>query len=224
MKKSETEKKFASLQRQMDIVDIKKGTVLLSDGSVRGVLAVSSINFDLKSQEEQEALVVAYQQFLNTLDFPIQILISTKKFDVDPYLSMLSKNKKKEENSLLKNQIEDYINFIEELTEITNIMSTYFYIIIPFYPIESKKDGFFEKISSSLNPKKVIYQQRESFETFRNQLYIRMEQIMDGLSGLGLKIAPLQTEELIELFYNFYNPSEFEYNEMENIEQIEIDE
>ncbi|MDD3608094.1 MAG: hypothetical protein PHQ20_04905, partial [Candidatus Moranbacteria bacterium] len=74
MKKSETEKKFASLQRQMDIVDIKKGTVLLSDGSVRGVLAVSSINFDLKSQEEQEALVVAYQQFLNTLDFPIQIL------------------------------------------------------------------------------------------------------------------------------------------------------
>jgi hypothetical protein len=224
MKKSETEKKFASLQRQMDIVDIKKGTVLLSDGSVRGVLAVSSINFDLKSQEEQEALVVAYQQFLNTLDFPIQILISTKKFDVDPYLSMLSKNKKKEENSLLKNQIEDYINFIEELTEITNIMSTYFYIIIPFYPIESKKDGFFEKISSSLNPKKVIYQQRESFETFRNQLYIRMEQIMDGLSGLGLKIAPLQTEELVELFYNFYNPSEFEYNEMENIEQIEIDE
>lgn len=224
MKKSETEKKFASLQRQMDIVDIKKGTVLLSDGSVRGVLAVSSINFDLKSQEEQEALVVAYQQFLNTLDFPIQILISTKKFDVDPYLSMLSKNKKKEENLLLKNQIEDYINFIEELTEITNIMSTYFYIIIPFYPIESKKDGFFEKISSSLNPKKVIYQQRESFETFRNQLYIRMEQIMDGLSGLGLKIAPLQTEELVELFYNFYNPSEFEYNEMENIEQIEIDE
>jgi hypothetical protein len=137
---------------------------------------------------------------------------------------MLSKNKKKEENLLLKNQIEDYINFIEELTEITNIMSTYFYIIIPFYPIESKKDGFFEKISSSLNPKKVIYQQRESFETFRNQLYIRMEQIMDGLSGLGLKIAPLQTEELVELFYNFYNPSEFEYNEMENIEQIEIDE
>jgi hypothetical protein len=103
-------------------------------------------------------------------------------------------------------------------------MSTYFYIIIPFYPIESKKDGLFEKISLSLNPKKLIYQQRENFETLRNQLYIRMEQIMDGLSGLGLKIAPLRTEELIELFYNFYNPSEFEYNEMEDIEQIEIDE
>lgn len=217
------EKRFASLQEQMDITDIKKGVVILTDNSVRGVLAVSSINFDLKSQEEQDALVVGYQQFLNTLDFPIQILISTKKFDVDPYIEMLSKRKKREENALLKKQTEDYIKFIEELTDVTNIMSTYFYIVVPFYPIESTKEGFFEKIMSSVNPKKAIYQKIENFETYRNQLYLRMDQVINGLSGMGLKVVPLETEELIEMFYNFYNPSEFEYNEMEGIDKIEME-
>ncbi len=223
MKNKEMERKFASLQSQMDVVDIKKGVVVLKDGSVRGVLAVSSINFDLKSQEEQEAIIFSYQNFLNSLDFPIQILISTKKFDVDPYLNMLAKRRKREEVPALKSQIDDYIKFVEELTDDTNIMSTYFYVVVPFFPIESSKEGIFEKISASLNRKKTIYQKRENFETCRSQLFLRMDQIIGELSGLGLNIIPLETEGLIELFYNFYNPSEFEYNQMEGIEGIKLE-
>lgn len=217
------EKKFASIQSQMDITDVNKGVVVLKDNSVRGVMAVSSINFDLKSQEEQDALVIGYQQFLNTVDFPVQILVSSKKFDIDPYLEMLSKRRKREENALLKEQIGQYIKFVEELTDVTNIMATHFYIVVPFYPIESKKEGFFSKISASFNRKKAIYQKRENFETYRSQLYLRMDQVAEGLSGMGLVITPLDTEELIELFYNFYNPSELEYNEMENIGEIEME-
>ncbi len=223
MEKKEIKSRLASLQNQLDIVDIKKGAVALRDGSLRGVLAVSSINFELKAQEEQEAIIYNYQGFLNTLDFSVQILISSKKFDVDPYLNMLEKRKRKTLNNMLKKQITDYVDFISELTEISNIMSTYFYIIVPFYPIEQKKQGILEKIFSLVNPRKAIYQERENFETCRSQLFLRMEQVRESLINLGLDIAPLETEDLIELFYNFFNPSEFEYNQMEGINKLQLE-
>lgn len=224
MEKKEIVQKMASLQKQIDIKDIKKDTIVLKDGSLRGILAVSSINFDLKSQEEQEAIVYNYQRFLNTLDFPVQILISSKKFDIDPYIELLEKQKRKTFNEMLKNQINDYVSFVSELTKISNIMSTYFYIITPFYPIEQKKESFLDKISNIANPRKTIYQKRESFETCRSQLFLRMEQIKESLISLGLEISSLKTNELIELFYNFFNPSEFEYNKIEDIEQLQLEE
>lgn len=223
MEKKEIKNQLTSLQEQLDIVDIKRGAVALKDGSLRGVLAVSSINFELKDQEEQEAIVYNYQRFLNTLDFSVQILVSSKKFDVDPYLDLLERRRRKSLNQMLRKQITDYIGFIEELTKITNIMSTYFYIIVPFYPIEQKRQGIFEKIFSILNPRKAIYQKRENFETCRSQLFLRMEQVRESLINLGLTITPLETEELIELFYNFFNPSEFEYNQMENIDKLKLE-
>ena len=214
--------RYQSLQNQMDIADVKKGVIVLKDSSLRAVLAVSSINFDLKSEGEQEAIIISYQNFLNTLDFPIQIMISSKRFDVDPYLEMLEKREKMEEKELLKNQINDYVLFIKELTQVGNIMSTLFYIIIPFYPIETKEGGLLEKISASVNPRKTIYQKRETFETYKNQLFQRVEQIKESLSGIGLKIVLLETNELVELFYNSYNPSEFEFNTIKNIEKIKL--
>lgn len=215
--------KHTSLQNQMDVADIKKGTVVLKDGSLRMILAVSSINFDLKSDDEKEAIILSYQEFLNTLDFPIQILISSKRFDVDPYLEMLSKREKRERKELLKNQINDYISFIRELTQVGNIMSTLFYVIVPFYPIESKEGGILEKISTSVNPRKAIYQKREAFETYKNQTLKRVEQVKGALGGMGLHIVNLETSELIELFYNSYNPSEFEFNTIKNIEEIKLE-
>jgi hypothetical protein len=222
-KKKRKNQKYSSLQNQMDVSDIKKGTIVLKDGSLRMILAVSSINFDLKSSDEKEAIILSYQEFLNTLDFPIQILISSKRFDVDPYLEMLEKREKKEEKELLKNQINDYVHFIKELTQVGNIMSTLFYVIIPFYPIESKEGGILEKLSTSVNPRKAIYQKRETFETYRNQTIKRVEQVKGALGGMGLHIASLETSELIELFYNSYNPSEFEFNTIKNIEKIKLE-
>ena len=215
--------KHTSLQNQMDVADIKKGTVILKDGSLRMALAVSSINFDLKSDDEQAAIILSYQSFLNALDFPIQILVSSKRFDVDPYLEMLSKKEKREGKELLKNQINDYIAFIKELTQVGNMMSTLFYIIVPFYPIESKEGGILEKLSTSVNPRKAIYQKRETFETYKNQILKRVEQVKGALGGMGLHIASLETSELIELFYNSYNPSEFEFNTIKNIEKIKLE-
>lgn len=215
--------KYTSLQNQMDVADIKKNTIVLKDGSLRMVLAVSSINFDLKSNDEKEALVFSYQEFLNTLDFPIQILVSSKKFDVDPYLELLSKREKQERNELLKNQINDYVSFIKELTQVGNIMSTLFYVVVPFYPIESKEGSMLEKLASSVNPRKAIYQKREAFETYKNQILKRTEQVKGALGGMGLNIVALETNELIELFYNSYNPSEFEFNTIKNIEKIKLE-
>ena len=216
--------KYDTLREQIDIAEIKEGVVVLKDGSLRAVLAVSSLNFDLKSDEEQEAIIYGFQRFLNAIDFPLQILISTKKLDIEPYLKKLEKKRNRELNELLKNQISDYINFIRELVGVSNIMTTMFYIIVPFYLIESKQTGFWERISATFNPQKALYQKREFFETNKNQLFQRIEQVKEGLAGIGgLRAVPLNTAELIELFYNHYNPSEFEYVNLENLDSIELE-
>ena len=212
-----------SFQDQLDIAEIKEDVVILRDGSLRAVLAVSSVNFDLKSDQEQEGLIFAYQRFLNAFDFPFQIVISSKKFDVDPYLSMLKRKGRSETNELLRRQINDYVGFIENLVGMANIMTKLFYIIIPFYVIENKKKGLFSKISSTINPQKNIYQKREDFETYKNQLFQRVDQVIETLSGAGIRMIPLNTEELIELYYNSYNPSEFEYVKIKNLNKIELE-
>ncbi len=198
----------ASMQEQLNISEIKDGVVVVRDGSLRSVLAVSSINFDLKSSTEQEAIVFAYQRFLNSLDFPIQIVISTRKFDIKPYLEMLERKKDTERNTLLRNQIDDYVHFVSELVNVSNIMSKLFYIVVPFYAIESKKEGFLGKILGKLTPRKAVYQEREKFETYKNQLFQRVEEVKESLSGSGVRVVSLNTQELIEMYYNCYNPSE----------------
>ncbi len=199
------------MQENLDIAEIKDGVVVLKDGSLKSILAVSSINFDLKSDVEQEAIIYGYQRFLNTLDFPIQIVISSRRYDVKPYLKTLEERRKIEQNSLLKNQITDYINFIDELVHVSDIMSKKFYIVVPFYPIEAQRQSFLERLSATFNPERVIFEEREKFETYKSQLFQRVEEVRVSLMSTGVRVVPLNTQELIELFYNFYNSSEFEY-------------
>ncbi len=213
----------SSMQEELNVSEIKDGTVVVKDGSLRAVLAVSSINFDLKSSTEQEAIIFAYQRFLNSLDFPIQIVISTRKFDIKPYLEMLERKKDTERNALLRNQIEDYLNFIGELVNVSNIMSKLFYIVVPFYAVESKKTGFLDKMLAKLTPRKNIYQEREQFETYKNQLFQRVEEVKESLSGSGIRIVPLNTQELIEMYYNCYNPSEFEHVAIPTLEDLNLE-
>ncbi len=212
----------ASTQKYVDVEEIKDGVIVLKNGSLRMIILVSSINFDLKSTEEQDAIINQYQNFLNSLDFPVQIVVSSRKLNVKPYLEFLKAKEDQQANELLRLQISEYINFIKNLTEVSNIMSKFFYIVVPFSPSETKKGGFFEKISSIFNPKQVISQKRELFGTYENQLLQRADHIIAGLSGIGVKVTPLNTGEIIELLYNSYNPSVFTKSIVKETEKLEL--
>ena len=218
--KNSKEKNHSAMQEYLHIAEIKDSTVILKDGSLRAVMAVSSINFDLKSTEEQEAIIFAFQRFLNSIDFPVQIVISSRQYDISGYLTMLENKSYTEKNSLLKNQIIDYTEFIEGLVDEAGVTSKYFYITIPFYIVSAEKGGFLKKISSAINPRKAVFHKRELFETSKNQLFQRVGEIRELLGGIGLKVAMLSTQELIELYYNYYNPSEFDHVTLSPAEDI----
>lgn len=195
---------------------------MLKNGSLRGVLAVSSINYDLKSSDEQEAIISQYQNFLNSLDFPLQILINSRKLNIDHYLEFLSKKEKEQQNDLLRLQISEYRNFIDQLVSVSSIMEKNFYIVVPFYAVESKETGFFKNLFASSNSKKNIMEKSENFETYKSQLFQRMDQITASLSGIGLRLNPLKTEELIELVYNAYNPNVFALTELVDTKNLDL--
>jgi len=211
------------MQEYLQIAEIKDSVVVLKDGSLRAVLAVSSINFDLKSTEEQEAIVYAFQRFLNSLDFPVQIVVSSRRYDIKPYLKTLQERSYTEQNPLLKQQILDYVDFISGLINEADVTSKVFYLVVPFYVVEAEKGGFLQKISAALNPRKAVFQKRELFETSKNQLFQRIGEVRDLLGGMGLRVAPLSTQELIELYYNFYNPSEFDHVSLASMDDLNLD-
>lgn len=194
-------------QNFLDIDTIREDTVILKNGSLRVVLMCSSVNFALKSEEEQEAIIYQFQNFLNSLDFPIQFVIHSRKMNIAPYIESLNKRQKEEDNELLRIQINEYTEFIKTFVEMTNIMSKTFYVVVPFTPaiIETKK-GFLGKLGFG----KKTMSEEESFEQKKNQLWQRVETVIEDLHRLGIRAAPLNTEELIELFYGLYNPTEFE--------------
>jgi type IV secretory pathway VirB4 component len=209
-------------QEFVDIAEIKDGIVVLKNGTLRAVLMVSSINFDLKSTQEQEAIVANYQNFLNSLDFPIQIVISSRKLDISPYIAMLEEKEKEQPNELLRFQIAEYRNFVKQLVDTSNIMTKSFFIVIPFALTEAKKQGFIDRLRTALNPKQVMLEKKMEFESYKSQLLQRVDHVMAGLAGTGIRMTLLSTEELIELYYNAYNPGVMENTEIINIEELNL--
>ncbi|MDD2730861.1 MAG: hypothetical protein PHW33_01910 [Candidatus Portnoybacteria bacterium] len=193
-----------AVQQKIDIEDIQEGVVILRGGELRAVLMTSSINFALKSEEEQDALIFKYQQFLNSLDFPVQILTVSRKLDISGYLAMLEQKKKEQPNELLQIQISEYVDFVHNLVEVSNIMSQSFFVVVPLTPMEKKEAGLVEKLGLSFK-KEVAVQQEKNLEEMKNQLWQRVEYVVSGLSGLGLNAVPLNNDELTELFYHLYN-------------------
>lgn len=212
----------SSTQKYVDVEEMRDGVMVLKNGALRAVLLVSSINFDLKSTQEQDAIISQYQAFLNSLDFPVQIVIQSRRFNIGPYVESLRDQEKQQENELLRFQIGEYASFIKNLSEVSNIMSKYFYIVIPFSPVEDKTTGFFGKISGIFQPKKTIGMKGELFDTYKNQLLQRVDHVGAALSGAGVKVTQLSTEEIIELLYNSYNPSLFTTTVMKNTDNIEL--
>jgi hypothetical protein len=212
-----------STQRYLDIAEIRDNAIVLRDGGVRAVMMVSSLNFALKSQEEQEAIVYGYQAFLNSVDFPLQMVIQSRVLNIKPYLDMLREREKVQLNELLRIQTQQYREYIQQLIQISNIMDKSFYVIIPFHPLESKEETFFSRIGKVFSPTKVIATSRREFEERRRQLLERVERVQVGLNTLGLKSLMLNTAELIELVYNTYNPEITGQESLADMKDLAID-
>ncbi len=213
-----------STQKYVDVEEIRNGAIVLKNGALRGVLLVSSVNFDLKSSDEQDATIMQYQNFLNSLDFPIQILIQSRRFNVEPYLAILQQKERQQENELLRFQISEYRSFISGLIDTQNVISKFFYVIVPFSPVETEVGGFFDKIGSIFSPKQTLAANDTTFEMYRSQLYQRIDHVAAALTATGVRVAPLGTEELIELMYNSYNPSLFTSEVIRNLGSVELSE
>ena len=161
-------------QRFLDIAEIREDVILLKDGSLRAVLLASSINFALKSADEQEALIQAYIQFINGLDFPLQIVIQSRRMNIDPYLAALAEQYKKQSNELLKTQIKEYTAFVKDLVELGEIMQKRFYVVVPYDPRTDRKKNFFARLSEALTPAALIRLKAKQFEERREALLQRV--------------------------------------------------
>lgn len=201
-----------STQEFVPLKDVRDGVVLLKDGGMRGILMASSVNFSLKSDDEKTAIIYQFQDFLNSLDFSVQILVQSRKYDIRPYLALLEQRKKEQMNDLLKIQIQEYIEFIKTFTERQNIMTKSFFVVVPYEPSMLAASGVLDKVlPSTLHASKSAQGGSEgNFEENLIQLDERMSVVEQGLSRCGLRSVRLGTEEVIELFYKTFNPGETE--------------
>ncbi len=197
-----------STQKYLDIAEIKEDTIVLKNGAIRAVLLISNVNFALLSDEEQEAIILGFQNFLNSLDFPIQIVVESRILEIQPYLDMLQTFENSQVNELLREQTRAYREFVGDLVSDANIMEKRFYIVVPFSQGENKEEGFMSKIKKTLNPSSVVKQKKEKFEVYRNQLLQRASLVANAIGAVGMSCVLLQTRNLIELFYAAYNPKE----------------
>lgn len=210
---------LANTQDIVEIEEIRQDTVLLKDGGLRQILMVGGINFSLKSEQEQNLITQAYQSFLNSLNFPLQIVIHSRKINIERYIGSLDERKAQEQSGLLQDQIAEYQEFIRKFVQENAIMSKTFFVIVPFYPVNiaapSKEKvlgflPFFKKKQDEDSAKRALADKEAVFKENFSQLSQRVSQIADGLASIGLEALVLNDEQLVELFYNFYNPETVE--------------
>lgn len=192
-------------QNFLKLQEIRDDTIIMNDGTLRAVLAVSSTNFDLKSQEEQNALIFSYQRFLNSLEFRVQILMQSRKMDIAEYTERLHGMMDRQTNELLRMQTSEYIDFINRLVDSANVMNKNFYVIVPYdMTISGTSGGFFSSIFGR-NKVKEITSREEKFKEYSKQLTERVGSVSSNLSSSGMRVVRLTTNQLIELVYNSYN-------------------
>ncbi len=198
-------------QEFVPIREIRDGIVVLKDGGLRALVLANSTNLSLKSGEEQKATIMQFQNFLNTLDFSIQISVQSRRLDIRPYLLLLENRMKVQNEPLLKLQTKEYMEFIRNFTETVNIMTKNFFLVVPYTETSFKTSGnIFSKLFSKKNRDEIRVEEKLDFEEKRSQLEQRVSVIQQGLSRCGIKSAQLGTEEAIEVFYKVFNPGELE--------------
>ncbi|MSU76404.1 hypothetical protein EXS54_02970 [Patescibacteria group bacterium] len=218
---AQAKKEAASTQAYLPIQEIKDGIVIMKDGSLRAVLMTSAVNFSLKSAGEQDAIIYAYQRFLNSLTFPIQILVQSRRLDLDFYLEKLEKRAEIQEVELVKLQILEYTEFIKRLISVTNIMDKRFFVVVPFFPSANQQvsKGISQLFATGPDQTKVKVSEGD-FQKNKVQLMQRIEALASGLGGVGLRAATLNSEELVELFYSIYNPSTSTKQRLVNVDDL----
>jgi type IV secretory pathway VirB4 component len=214
-----------STQLFMDIAEIKDNVVVLKNGGLRAILQTSSINFNLKSEEEQNSIIYAYQNFLNSLDFPIQVVVQSRKLDVDKYIETVKEIGEEQPNVLLKEQTMEYCDYIQKLVEYADIMEKKFFVVVPYDPYRNRKQNAFAKFMSSISSSDsvdAIRRRHREFEEMNKSLNERVNAVTGGLEGCNLRVAQLSTSQLIELFYNIYNPTTSRNEKIGEIDKIAV--
>lgn len=214
---------FLSTQQYLDIAEIKENTVVMKDGTLRAVLLVSSINFALKSEDEQNAVIDSYIRFLNNLAFTLQISIQSRELDIDNYIQYLKEKEKAQTNKLLKVQTADYIEYIKELTSLGKIMNKRFYIVVPYDPLTDNHKSFLSSISEALKPATIIKLKEKTFLKYQEMLNRRVESVSGGLESMGVAIARLDTQSLIELYYKSYNPETSKNQNLVDLDKLRVE-
>lgn len=219
-----------STQNTLQIAEIRDGIVIMNDGSFRSVVMVKSINYDLMSRQEQEAVEQSYQGFLNSLYFPVQIFIRSQRIDLQPYIEKLDRIRTTHSNMLLAMLMDDYIQYIAQLSQQTNIMDKRFYVVIPYFPhVEIQKaitqsKNFFTGLTGLFSAKEQhITINEEELEKAKTELKNRVQSVLAGLLQAGVQGLPLDTQELIELYYGVYNPDTATRQELKNFSGMTAD-
>lgn len=206
-----------STQKHLEIAQIREDLVVMKDGSFRTVLVVSAVNFDLKSQQEQDAIIFQFQSFLNSLEFPIQIVVQSRQLELNSYIDTIVDAANAQTNELLRLQTLDYVDFVTRLISLANIMDKRFYVIVPYEQIAINQN-FWSKL---LGGRKTVPSYTETqYREAQTQLEERSNVITSGLAGLSLRVVRLNTEELIEFYYSIYNPEESPSQKLDDAENL----
>lgn len=216
IKTKQKEHPDSSTQRYLPFSQIRENVIIMKDDSARIVLKCSTINFLLKNTDEQDSIIISFQRFLNSLDFPIQILVRSKKLDIESYLSKLNNKAIKQENSLLQNQTYEYIEYLKKLVEVAQIMKKEFYIIIPYDHNENRsvKDtsmfwvftNFWQSINGSADILKIKNQIR-NFWQVKKWLTERSNAVKTWLENIWIRWEVIEKSELVTFLADYYNPS-----------------
>ncbi|MDP3962600.1 MAG: hypothetical protein Q8Q03_01920 [bacterium] len=193
------------------IREIRDGIVILKDGSMRALVLASSLNFALKSADEQNSIIYQFQNFLNSLDFSVQIFVQSKKLDIRPYIALLEERYKEQVTELMKIQTREYVEFIKTFVENSNIMTKSFFLVVPYTPpaLTANKNPISHFINKNKGADNKIAENAE-FDEYRSQLEQRVGVVEQGLVRCGIRVAELGTEEVVELYYKIFNPGETE--------------
>lgn len=202
-------KNAKATQDFVPIKEIRDGILILKDDSMRALVMASSLNFALKSADEQQSIIYQFQNFLNSLNFSVQICVESRRLDIRPYLALLEDRYKEQTSDLMKIQTREYIEFVRTFTESTNIMTKTFFIVVPYSPpIIHMRDSKFENIIKHKSIKEKNEDSVTDFEESRTQIEQRVSVVEQGLVRCGIRVAQLGTEELVEIFYKLFNPGD----------------
>jgi hypothetical protein len=214
-------KQKASTLNFVEVSEIRDDVIVLRDGQLCSVINISSANFALKSGEEQQMIIKNFQSFLNSIDFPVQILVQSRQLQLDSYIEKLKQLEDKQKNDLLRVKMQEYIEYIQQMLREVNIMNKDFYIVVNYTP-GSVKYGLWASLMRALNPTKIIRQKQEDFMRYRKVLMERTDKVTSAIMSMDLKADMLETEQLIALMYNYYNPDVADTVKLQDVSDLDI--